>query len=172
MQLPDGLTPTSSELIRLSTNKTVRIPKATPEFRRWRGAIPPDTYGGKAIVEAGGAPAFVELAILRLLEADGWDGVWIDTYRNKFRRGYWDVPALPQLPPRPAALLQRILDHRDKGRSGTWDIFAWRGKDVLFAESKRRGKDAIRPTQITWLAAALAQGHPEDAFLVVEWSLG
>lgn len=171
VQYPEQLMPTSAESFSLANGKVVQIPKTTPQFRRWAGDVPGDTYGGKPVIDCDGSPVFAELAILRLLESEGWEGVWVDTYRNKFRRGYWDVPPLGALPADQAVILERILTHRGTGRSGTWDIFAWRGDEVLFVESKRAGKDAIRPSQVTWLASALAQGHPKDAFLVVEWSL-
>jgi len=119
----------------------------------------------------GGAPAFAELAISRLFEAEGYEGVWVDTYRNKYRRGYWEESPVAALPEHPAAILGRILQHRGAGRSGTWDVFAWRGEDVVFAESKHAGEDAIRTSQVTWLSSALAQGNPLNAFLVVEWTL-
>lgn len=44
-----------------------------------------DTYSGKDILDMDGEPAFAEIAILKLLEADGWDGVWVDTYSRIFR---------------------------------------------------------------------------------------
>jgi hypothetical protein len=159
------------ETLVLPDGRAVAIPKAQPQFRAWRGEVPGDTYGGKAVVDAGGEPAFAELAILRLFETDGWEGVWIDTYRNKYRRGYWGVEPILSLPTGPAELLHRIHDARGTGRSGTWDLCCWKDDSVLFAESKRARKDAIRSSQVTWLAAAIALGLPLEAFLVVEWTL-
>jgi hypothetical protein len=43
-----------------------------------------DTYGGKTIVNLNGEALFAELAILHLVENDGWDSLWVDTYRNRF----------------------------------------------------------------------------------------
>jgi hypothetical protein len=150
----------------------VDIPKACPTFPPWEGDLPGDTYGGKAVLEHAGEPAFAELVILRTFEADGWEGAWIDTYRNKLRKRYWNAQPMAFLPSGPATLLAKILAHRGTGRSGTWDVFCWRGDDVIFAESKRKGKDAIRESQVTWLEAALATGLTASNFLVVEWSLG
>ncbi|HEY0997883.1 MAG TPA: hypothetical protein VGD77_17970 [Gemmatimonadaceae bacterium] len=149
----------------------MEVPKATPTFRPWNGVLPGDTYGGKAVLDVEGEPAFAELVILKLLERAGWSGVWIDTYRNKYRRAYWGAEPIAALPPFPASALQAILSKRDAGRSGTWDILAWNESELLFAESKRAGHDAIRPSQATWLAAALDMGHPLESFLVVEWSV-
>ena len=171
IEYPEQLRPTSTESFSLPDGSVVRVPKATAAFRRWTGDIPEDTYGGKALIDCEGAASFAELVTLRLLENEGWEGVWVDTYRNKFRRGYWGVPTVATLPPDRSLIMERIHSHRGSGRSGTWDIFAWRGDDILFVECKRAGEDAIRPSQITWLAAALADGHPNDTFLIVEWTL-
>jgi hypothetical protein len=171
MDLPDPLTPTATERFALSDGHAVEVPKATPAFRLWPGPPPGDTYGGKPVLDANGHPAFAELAILDLLRKAGWDGVWIDTYRNKHRTGYWGVPPVDALPSGPAELLRRILDARGAGRSGTWDVYCWRGADVLFVEAKRAGRDSIRPSQVTWLEAALQVGIPAGSFLVAEWSV-
>ena len=75
------------------------------------------------------------------------------------------------LPAAPQAVLDRIVDRRGGVRRGTWDVFCWRGTDYLFAESKRRGEDQIRSSQLEWLEAALATGLPTSSFLLVEWTL-
>ncbi len=46
-----------------------------------------------------------------------------------------------------------------------------KGDPILFVESKRRGHDQIRKSQLRWLSAAVGLGLPTDAFLVVEWSV-
>lgn len=171
MDLPTLLRPTGVERFTLADGRVIDVQHATPTFQRWAGPAPGDTYGSKPVVELAGEPAFVELAILELFRREGWDGVWIDTYRNKLRTGYWNVEPLVALPDRPGALLRRILDARGTGRSGTWDVYCWRGDDVVFAEAKRAGKDSISPAQVTWLEAALQVGVPLSSFLVVEWSL-
>jgi hypothetical protein len=59
------------------------------------------------------------------------------------------------------------------GRGGCWDVFAWKGAgpdEVAFAESKRRGSDKLRSTQLQWLQTALEAGIPLEYFLIVEWS--
>jgi hypothetical protein len=69
-----------------------------------------------------------------------------------------------------AALLGRI--QKAAGcRDGAWDVFCWNGPEVLFAESKRAGRDAIRDTQVHFLDAALSVGFTVDQFLIVEWSI-
>lgn len=164
---PEPLRPTGREEVQLPSEGVILIPKATPSFRRWPGPPPVDTYGGKPIVILDGEPLFAELAILRLLRAVGWEGVWIDTYRNKRRVGMDEYASLP---PDQEALLQRIYQASGT-RSGCFDVFCWREGAVLFAESKRKGYDSIRPTQVRWLSSALGIRLPVEAFLIVEWSL-
>jgi hypothetical protein len=36
---------------------------------------------------------------------------------------------------------------RSGKRSGAFDILAWSGESVVFAEAKHGGKDALRPSQ-------------------------
>ena len=166
---PAILRPTSTESFSLPSGRSVLVPKCKPQFPVWRGEQPADTYGGKPILTASGQPAFAELVILDAFRSDGWDGVWIDTYRNKYRTGYWDIAPVQALPDAPGALLRRIIDARGGVRRGTWDVFCWRGPQMVFAESKRAKKDAIKTDQVLWLEAALGIGLGVDSFLVVEW---
>ena len=55
---------------------------------------------------------------------------------------------------------------------GCWDVVAWTrdaagGHRLVFAESKRKGSDRIRPTQLRWHQAALACDidGPQDRIL-------
>jgi hypothetical protein len=52
-----------------------------------------------------------------------------------------------------------------------WDVFAWRGDEILFIEAKRLRRDRMRVSQHNWLAAAVGIGVPIDAFAVAEWDL-
>ena len=168
-RLPHALAPTTTESFELPSGRTVAVPKASPTFSAWTGPPVTDDYGGKIILDASGGPAFAELAILWSLRDAGWDGVWIDTFRQKYRTGYWGAEPV-ELPGDPSHLLERIYA-RMGARSGAWDVFCWRGPDVLFAESKRRGKDYIRPSQLSFLDAALVTGLRLESFLIVEWEL-
>ena len=110
------------------------------------------------------------MAILREFEKDGWSGVWVDTYGEKYRVAYCGESGEVQLPPVRKALLERI--RRAAGsKHGCFDVFCWKGDMLLFAEAKRRGRDRIRETQKRWLAAALNVGVPLESPLIVEWSL-
>lgn len=120
----------------------------------WPGPLPGDIYNGKTVLDWNGRPAFAELAILWSMMDAGWSGVWIDTYRKIFRRGYWDNEPVT-LPEVQEELLKRIYS-----QAGS-----------MFLESKRNGKDRIRNSQVRFLAAALDVGVPLESFLMVEWSI-
>ncbi len=168
--LPACLVATSVEPVPLPSGRTILLPKTTPRFHSWRGPPPGDRYGQKALLDFEGRPAFAELAILWTLQSAGWTGAWVDTYRRRFRSGYWgDTPDVV-LPNGSKALLEAIYA-KAGSRSGAFDVIAWHGDQVLFAESKRRGKDRIRDSQKNWLSAAIEVGVALDHLLVVEWSV-
>lgn len=147
------------------------VPKARPPFASWRGPQPDNTYGGKQVLDFAGRPAFAELVVLWSLNSIGWEGAWIDTFGKKYLVGFWDSLPVTQLPDKPAELLDRIQEAMGSRFSGAWDVFCWRGQEVLIAECKRAHHDAIRRKQILWLQAALVEGLSADDFLLVEWSL-
>jgi hypothetical protein len=127
-------------------------------------------YGGKELLDFEGRPAFAELVILWTLQSAGWSGAWVDTYRHRFRSGYWgDAPDVV-LPNGPDALLETIYTRAGR-RTGAFDVIVWQGDQMLFAESKRKGKDRIRDSQRRWLSAAIEVGVALDHLLVVEWDL-
>jgi hypothetical protein len=129
-----------------------------------------DTYGHKKVLDFYGKPQFAELGILRIMERSGWQGVWVDTYRNRFRTRYWPKDAV-ELPPKQANILNRIRE-KAGSRAGCFDVFCWKGNQVVFIECKRRDKDRIRETQKRWLQVAnLNCGIPFKSFLIVEWSV-
>jgi hypothetical protein len=159
---------------------TVEIRWCFPRFRPWTGEPISYTYGGKAVLDLAGEPLFAELVILRLLEREGWQGVWVDTYHGKFRIGLPRVVepvGLPAEQARRFAVISSVLDPErftsrpDRVPRGTWDVFAWRGDEVLFVESKRGKRDRMHDHQWVWLAAALRAGLPPEAFLIVERDL-
>lgn len=153
--------------LKLVSGSSVDVPRCEFLFRRWEGKPIPDTYGGKALIEFDRKPIFAELAILGTLQRVGWDGVWVDTFRRKFRRGMPNDCC--NLPAHAQELYDRIRK-ANKGRtSGCFDVFAWQGENYLFVESKRRSQDAIRATQKAWIEAALQAGVPADSLLICEW---
>ena len=112
-------------------------------------------------------PSWAEFILLRLLEQDGWTGAWV---KNWGGRAFWqDVLEDIELPPLAAARFREIEKSTGGNGGGCWDIFASRGDEFLFIESKQRGNDNIRPTQRVWIESALDQGIPLSSFAIVEW---
>jgi hypothetical protein len=168
--LPKELQPTAIEKIKLPARWFVEIQKANPVFKPWTGETVGDTYGNKMVLNFYGKPEFAELGILRLMEHSGWEGVWVDTYRNKFRTRFWPKDAV-QLPPKQAEIFNRIRE-KAGSKDGCFDVFCWKGERFIFIEAKRRNKDRIQETQKRWLQAAnLKCGIPFTSFLIVEWSV-
>ena len=135
---------------------------------RWAGEVPasfravpnkpPLTYDGQAL--------YPEFILLRLLERAGWSGCWV----NNWRRAFWrDIDVEVTLPPGEAAIIRQI-EACAGGREGGWDVFAWKGDEVVFVESKQHSKDRLRPTQLAWLECGLQHGVPLSSFLIVEWT--
>jgi hypothetical protein len=81
-------------LITSPTSRKITITTWTIRFPLWLGKPMEESQKGsykiKPLVEIEGEPLFGELAILRLLQKDGWDGVWVDTYHDKFWKGLPD----------------------------------------------------------------------------------
>src|ERR1700735_2453928 len=167
-----SLQPTTRESLTLPSGRIVSFPKATPTFPLWRGTPVDKTYGKKAVLDFNDRPAFAELAILWALQNEGWNGVWVDSFRRAFRTGYWDRSqnGAPQksLPAKPSGIPEEIWNLA-KIRSGVWDVFCWQDDRVLFCESKRGKRDRIRPSQLLFAESALNAGLLRDSFLFVEW---
>ena len=165
---PERLIPGTIENLYLPSGLRAQIPKASPIFRLWSGEFTGDTYGNKPLIDVDGTAMFAELAILKLFQNDGWDGVWVDTFRKKYRTA-WGDEGVVRLSGERLELLKSI--HRRVGSaSGCFDVFCWKDGSVVFAESKRRSKDEIRPTQLAWLETAMRAGLDASSFLIVEWS--
>jgi hypothetical protein len=156
-----------------------------PTFTVWPSdqPRPRDTKGNKPLASVSGRPAFGEIAILRAFEAEGWEGRWIDNYPlpPTFRTDYWDsfgeklsraasdVPLPPKVREIYASICERAGDIHG---GGAWDIIAWRGEEIAFAEAKRqKSSDWIKDPQLRWLAAAKASGIVRESLLFVEWTL-
>jgi hypothetical protein len=165
---PEQLMPEMVENLHLPSGLEVQIPKAAPVFRPWSGEFTGETYGNKPLLDVDGTPMFAELAILRLFQEDGWDGVWVDTFRKKYRTA-WGEEGVVRLSGDRLQLVKAI-HQRAGSASGCFDVFCWKDDSVVFAESKRRSKDEIRQTQLAWLEAAMQTGLDASAFLIVEWT--
>jgi len=141
-------------------------------FEAWKGKKPgrPRIWSGKGYLNHKGEPLFAELVILRTLEQEGWEGVWVNNFSRTFQKGLPKVSRVYDLPVKVRKVFEQI-ENRNGGRGGCWDVFAWRKGEVMFAEAKRSRRDAIRPKQRAWLQAALEVGIPLSSFIIMEWTL-
>ncbi len=120
-----------------------------------------------------GRATWAEFAIVRQLERAGWDGRWMKNWTGgrEFCRDHDQPVALPDAP---AKVFAGIHDRATVLRgAGSWDVFAWRGDEYLFIESKqyRRG-DRLNANQLAWLGAALDVGISIACFAIVEYDAG
>ena len=144
---------------------TVRFGRASPD--RPRAGTLAATYTGKPLVTFEGAAMFGELAVLRWLESDGWEGVWVDTFHGrKFWRAMPHRSAPVALPDAARALYDRIVAANGGRASGFFDVMAWRGGHTVFVEYKGPG-DRSNANERRWIAAALAAGVSEHDLFVV-----
>jgi len=147
--LPDGGT-VSIRTLRISFSRAT--PNRLPE-----GTLP-RTYTSKPLVSANGAAMFGELAIVRWLEKDGWDAVWMDTFHGaKFWKAMPHKSQPVALPPAARALYDAIRTANGGKASGTFDVMAWRNGEFAFLEYKGEG-DRSNRKEARWIAAALAAG--------------
>ena len=140
-------------------------------FRPWTEEHSFYTYGGKQILQLDREPLFAELLVLRLLERQGYKGVWVDTYRNQFwqRLPHFSFPVIPDK--KILDILNKIYNIKGGRKSGCFDIVAYREDHFVFAELKRQKEDHIRPTQIEWLKAGISAAPKNATFLICEWTL-
>ncbi len=180
MQLPQEFLPVASESFTLDDDRVVLVPKARPTFKTWHGPTLENTFGGKPVLEYLGEASFAELVILRIFLAAGWSGRWIETYgapRTHPRLlTEWATTGLtsqvhePISEPSIQAVLKAIARSNGDTYSGCWDVVAWQGSRLVFAEAKRKGHDSLNKNQRRWLSAAIKAGVSPDSFLVVEWA--
>jgi hypothetical protein len=177
---PDFLQPSSVELF-IVDGSPLEIPKCLVSFDRWNGEPIKNTFGGKPILLIEAKPMFAELAILTYFIKDGWQARWIETYGKPklapIKLSAWiDDKHINQVddPIQDESILKifsGIASLNDNSYAGCWDVMAWKGERIVFAESKRKKKDSIRNTQTNWLRSGLEAGLSTDNFLVVKWEM-
>lgn len=157
-------------------------------FPKWTGAPFVDDFGRKsaAMIDLDGEHLFPELAVLRVLEKDGWNGRWVSTYSAgkevwKYLTEWKDVPrdeqrTRPLEDAEPRQLIARIAGFNKPRRyKGCWDVFAWRAPEFAFFQCKRgapKDTGVISNDQQEWLRSALYVGNrqvTEQSFCVVQW---
>jgi len=159
------------ESFSLSSGASVLIQKYFLTFIPWEGVPIQNTYNGKAVIDWNGEPLFAELAVLRLFQSHGWEGVWVDSYRRKYRVGLPDVTEPVELPEKQKQLIESIRAKTGR-HGGCWDVFVWKGEYVLFIELKRSKKDRIQDSQRLWLEKSFETGLTSDNFAFLEWDAG
>jgi hypothetical protein len=143
----------------------IPLGRASPD-RLKEGALQA-TYTSKPLVTFNGAAMFGELAVLRWLNVDGWDGVWLDTFHG--RKHWREMPTVVspvELPPPARALYDRIVAENGGKASGAFDVMAWRGSQFVFLEYKGPG-DRPNRNQPRWIDAALRAGVSEADLLLI-----
>jgi hypothetical protein len=156
-------------------------------FPRWAGAPFVDDFGKKAgaMVEMDGEHLMPELAVLRLLQKQGWEGRWVSTYSAKgevwkYLTEWSDVPRDQQRTrnieeEEPRRLLAKIASKSVKRYAGCWDIFAWKDGQYAFVQTKRSAPgaaDEVGKLQVDWLHTSLLFGDSRltpDSFVFVQW---
>lgn len=161
--LPDGST-ISIRALRIAFSR------ATPD-RLPEGTLP-RTYTSKPLVSVNGAAMFGELAIVRWLEKDGWDAVWMDTFHGaKFWKAMPHKTLPVALPPAARLLYDAIRSANGGKASGAFDVMAWRNGEFAFLEYKGEG-DRPNRNEAKWMAAALAAGVlPTQLWVVLHPSI-
>ena len=159
LTLPDGRT-ISIRALRAAFSR------ATPD-RLPEGTLP-RTYTEKPLVSVNGAAMFGELAIVRWLEKDGWEAVWMDTiHGTKFWKAMPHKSAPVALPPAARTLHDAIKAANGGKVSGAFDVMAWRSGEFAFLEYKGEG-DLPNRNEARWIEAALAAGVlPAQLWFVV-----
>lgn len=158
---------TDSGIINIE-NLKIHFPPATP--RHLSDESLSKTYRNKPLVVVGDEILFGELAILRYLQMDGWDGVWVDTFHGRGQKKVlWS--SLPpngygKLTEEAEILYDKIVRANNGKSSGFFDVFAWQNGKFVFIEYKGEG-DSPNENETRWISAAIKSGiRPEDLFFV------
>ena len=172
MILPSELTSSDTMTIYLPSGNTVNLPVYHPTFPSWSGKLPSFDFGKKPVVNYKGKGVFTELAILGLLIDSGWNGVWVETYGGihflKDMPTSWKLSQDNVSIPLDKEVLLRNIWKFGK-TTACFDIFAWKGNDILFCEGKHKGKDKLTNAQTKFIEGALACGIPTQSLMIVEW---
>jgi hypothetical protein len=150
-----------------STGRLVQVPAYLRPEAPWTGPLPTahKTIPNKPAFDFEGQALYPEFVVLRLLERDGWGAAW---RKNWGGTAFWrDIGEVVEPPPRARAVFDQVSERA--GHAGAWDIFAWRGRQVLFVESMPVGIDRVTAYQARWLDTALSMGVPLACFAIVEY---
>jgi hypothetical protein len=157
-----------------SVNQTTKIATERWTLDPWTGGPDPDdlgqTWASKPAVAVDGRRSCPELAVLARLKLDGWDGVWVNAYRNELRQEWFPAPAVSiadVAPEAVVALFERLRAANGGRLGGFLDVFAWRDSRVRFLEVKS-GRDKWRESQQRFVDMAVGLGRDPSDLLLVE----
>ncbi|MCA0199885.1 MAG: hypothetical protein LCH56_03485 [Proteobacteria bacterium] len=128
-------------------------------------------HGTKPVVDHAGTACFAEIALVGLFEEAGWRAVWVDSWKSRYLRAMPGArtASVPEAEIRAIPALARHATGFTKFGGG-WDVLAWKNDAVVFCDAKRIKKDSIKPNQIEWMHARLAEGARPENFLIAEWT--
>ena len=130
----------------------------TEELPRAFGVIP-----NKRAYTLDGVPLYPELLVVRLLERAGWGAAWRKSWGGE---AYWrDINEVASPSPLALTIVEQVS--RQAGYAGTWDIVAWRDRELRLLSSRQAG-ERISSFIADWLDAALRMGIPLGCFALVE----
>ena len=135
---------------------------------RFAGTLPANfrTVPNKVAVDLDGVAVYPEFAIVRRLEAAGWEAAWRKNWQGA---AFWaDIGTLAHVPDPVLAVFDSVAK---TAGAGAWDILAWKDGRVLFIESKQSGSDKLTLNQLRWLETALDAGIPIESFAVYEYQV-
>lgn len=178
--LIEGLVLVEPMSMALPSGRTVSVARATAQFAAWPGPVTIHTWGNKPVLDVDGEQTFAEVAILRAFQRAGWSAKWLEAYNAAkdwpivldrwHPSGITSCESVDLGSQEIGDLLRTIIQANGGSCRGCWDVLAWKGTRVVFAEAKRRSKDRINDNQRRFVEAALSVGVSADTFLIVEWT--
>lgn len=172
MNIPPELKTNGNVTITTPSGAKATLPLCHINFQKWTGKLPDFDFGGKPLIDYQGNAIFAEFAILNLLKESGWDGVWVETYGGihflKDMPGGWKLAKNSvSIPTEKEVLLRNIL--KMAKTTACFDVFAWKNDEIIFCESKHKGKDRLTKAQTRFIEGALSYGISKKALIIVEW---
>lgn len=162
----------------LMDTQTISFNKLIFKLEKWTGISLKNTFGNKPQINYKNNSLFAEVAILKILQDNNFNAVWIETYAMKNKKPYYFNDWIDgKLTEQKSIILQdekivSILDSIsiiNETYAGCWDILCWKNEKIYFIDCKRKKKDFLRKTQIKWYQSALEFGLINDNFIIFEW---
>jgi hypothetical protein len=158
------------EILKDDYGDKISIEKYIFEFSEYNKTNELNNYGGKKFLDYNGEPVFAELLLLKILEANNYIGVWVDTYRNKFWTSLTEEINKNELNTEIKTVIENIYKLKGGKKSGCFDVVAYKENEYIFVELKRGKKDVIQNSQIEWLKSA-KKLNIKSKFLLAEWTI-